>query len=199
MSKVKLNLRKVATGVVCLAVCMVFSTCGKDGNDGRDGANGKDGINGVNGIDGINGTDGTQGTQGIPGNAGVMMYVWNDVSFTGSNTFNISSITTGNLDKQVIVYHSDEHGTMFPIPHLAAIVGYGVFSTISFNAGGLDIGIWLANPDGTAYLDPVTWKTFRVIVVPIPEGNIIQKSAGKGYPVDWSNYKEVAAYFGLPE
>jgi len=208
MVKVKFNLRKVAAIVACLAVCMVFSNCGKDGVDGRDGRDGKDGINGVNGVngtdgkDGINGTNGTngaQGPQGIPGNAGVMMYVWNDVTFTHDTSFVVPNITSHH-DKQFIAYYSDINGTLFPVPHPACDWSVAVFSVIAFDVNTCVYGVMLAHADGTKYLDPITWKSFRVIVVPVPEGNIVEvKSAGKGYPVDWSNYKEVAAYFGLPE
>jgi len=205
MVKVKFNLRKVAAIVACLAVCMVFSNCGKDGVDGKDGRDGKDGINGVNGVngtDGINGTNGTngaQGPQGIPGNAGVMMYVWNDVEITERKDFIVPNITITH-DKQIIAYYSDEYGTLFSVPHPKGFAGYGVWTVIAGNGSSCVLQVFMLDVDGTPYLTPVTWTTFRIIVVPIPEGNIVEvKSAGKGYPVDWSNYKEVAAYFGLPE
>jgi hypothetical protein len=56
----------------------------------------------------------------------------------------------------------------------------------------------LHNP-GTTTLYPtkVTWYGFKILVVPIPAANITEV---KGAPaVDYSNYAEVAKYYGLPE
>jgi hypothetical protein len=44
------------------------------------------------------------------------------------------------------------------------------------------------------YLNPITFEAFRIIIVPIPESNIIAKSAPA---VDFTNYAEVAKYYGL--
>jgi hypothetical protein len=194
MSKVKLNLRKVATGVACLAVCMVFSTCGKDGNDGRDGRDGKDGTNGINGI------DGAQGTQGIPGNAGVKMYVWGSTTIEGCAAFDIPNITPSEVKNSLICAYFSTDGNYWvavPRPYQGT---YAVTCMHEPKPTLCTFHVCLRDADVTEYSTPVTWSAFRIIVVPIPEGNITEvKSVGKGYPVDWSNYKEVAAYFGLPE
>jgi hypothetical protein len=194
MSKVKLNLRKVATGVACLAVCMVFSTCGKDGNDG---VNGKDGI------------DGTQGIQGIAGNAGVKMYVYGSKTFTADANYVIPNMTEEELDNSILYsyYYWGNNEDASTIPSWYPAIGLGPYADYEVRSSYFRIKpnvlvyIGLHDPGcSTKYATEVTWEAFKIIVVPIPEGNITEvKSAGKGYPVDWSNYKEVVAYFGLPE
>jgi hypothetical protein len=49
---------------------------------------------------------------------------------------------------------------------------------------------------GKSYGKIVAWSKFKLIVVPIPAANIIARSIA---PVDYSNYKEVARYYGLQE
>ena len=63
--------------------------------------------------------------------------------------------------------------------------------------------ISLYRPNGSVYTTPVTWAAFRIIVVPIPANNITPLAAtlsagSKSATLDYSNYNEVAKYYGLP-
>jgi len=206
------NLRRVAAGVACLAATMMFS-CAKDGVDGKNGTDGKDGINGINGTDGRDGTDGINGTdgkdgeqgpQGIPGNNGAMMYVWGRRTFTSDTTYLFGPLNPDEVKNSLYYAYyvtNQSFSAWWPVPGVNSDIHYQVAGVLALQ----DIENWgypvrLYNfPAGGVYTTPVTWHAFRVIVVPIPDSNIYQKSAGSVYPVDWSNYTEVAAYFGFPQ
>ena len=212
----KVNFLKTAA-MICLCVATVCS-CVKDGKDGVDGKDGKDGIagtNGKDGADGTNGTDGTDGTngtngtngkdgadgpQGIPGNAGVMMYQWRNVTFTAGSWSYIPLLegVEMNLSNSLVYfYYNDGYSDQaLPHPFLGSYAATWFFDNTSFSTR---INILLTTATGTSYTGSVTWDDLRMIVVPVPQGNIVQLSVENRSQVDWSNYSEVAKYFGLPE
>jgi hypothetical protein len=204
-------LKMTALMLFCIAM---LCACVKDGENGKDGTNGKDGKDGVAGTNGTNGTngadgkdgkdgkDGAQGAQGIPGNAGTMMYVWENVTVTGGYTsfvFFLEFDVSVDMNKSLIYAYYSDDADFNPIPHPFILGGYAANFSLGTTSFGARISVHLTNANGTAYSTSVTWNDFRVVVVTIPDGNIFTKSSVNNYPVDWSNYSEVAGYFGLPE
>ena len=177
-------LRTAAIALLCAAtVC----SCGKDGADGKDG---NDGTNGANG------TNGEKGEQGIPGNAGVKMYIWGERVVTGDTTYEIP-IPYEEIENYLINAYACISGSWIPVP-LAAMDGISIDYALWKYGNITYLIVYLTKADGSVYASPVTFDAFRVIVVPVPAENITQMSV-KSSSVDYGNYAEVAAYYGLPE
>ena len=197
MKKYFLNYLVIAALVVAAAM---NSGCGKP-DDGKDGAQGPAGATGPAGPAGPQGPQGPAGPTGEAGNAGVMAYTWGTKTFTTSTSYQFPSEVSPN--SLFYAYYTPGGGTTgnvewYAIPGRAQnydIQGY-VYRLIP--SAALSYNIQLYNVAATtAYTTPVTWSNFRVIVVPIPAGNITQMSVKPA--IDYSNYAEVAAYYGLPE
>jgi hypothetical protein len=209
--------RTAAMVLLCIAtVC----SCGKDGADGKDGKDGAQGAQGPagpagqNGADGQDGTDGQdgatgpqgpagpQGPQGIAGNAGVMMYQWGSRTFTTFTSYHSIPLTREAARKSLIYAYYANWSSLsawYPVPGVSTPSTYQVINYLEEDDyENWVCGIMLHNyPAGGNYVTPVTWYGFRVIIVPIPNGNITQMSVKPS--IDYGNYAEVAAYYGLPE
>ena len=169
---------------------------GERGERGERGETGATGAQGAQGERGPAGATGAQGPQGIAGNAGVMMYTYGSETFDWATFYEIP-ITFAEVQKSLIyAYYLDLSFFVelwFPVP--GANGTYTSYFNLQFLDDNTIMNIRLYNYDGTEYTTAVTWDAFRIIVVPIPEENIIARSAG----LDYSNYKEVAEYYGLPQ
>jgi len=197
------------TTMVLLSVAMLCS-CGKP-EDGKDGAPGEQGATGAQGPAGAQGPQGEAGPQGIPGiagNAGVTMYTYGSRNSAGiavigynisigkeevNNSLIHAYYGTGNPDGSVSWYS-------VPGSYLLPDVTIAVTLTeIKAYSDWCQFAVWCRYLDGEPILD-FTFDMFRIIVVPIPESNIVAlSSAVKSASIDWSNYAEVAKYYGLPE
>ena len=169
---------------------------GERGERGLQGERGERGLQGEQGIQGIQGEQGIQGIQGIPGvagNANVMMYTYGYKYIpVGDYADYIIPISFADAGKCLIyAYALSIYGYWYPIPGLAN--GFETRFVLVDESPNTVINIYLYSIPATAVLTfPVEWNAFRIIVVPIT--NIIPKGA-----VDYSNYNEVAKYYGLPE
>jgi hypothetical protein len=174
-------LKTTTTMLLCVAMLCACS----DGKDGTDGAQGP---------------AGPAGPKGVDGNAGVKMYVWNNVSIPipdATASFLIPNITTAEERNrhQITAYYSGPNH-LIQVPH-PVLWGCSVTSVITINATGCWYTINLFNANGTPYSYSSTWQSFRIVVIPIPAGNITEVKGASA--VDFNNYAEVAKYYGLPE
>ena len=198
---------KTATTIL-LSVALICS-CSKpdDGKDGATGPTGAQGPAGATGATGATGAQGNQGPQGIAGNAGVTMYTYGSRTFT-TNTIYEFPVHYNDVSNSLIYayFRPAADNTWYPAPGLFAII-YEV-SCFYAPKGSLETGItqafiYLHKLDRTPYTTPVTWAAFRIIVVPIPADNITTLAGtlgagSKSAALDYSNYNEVAKYYGLP-
>ena len=189
---------KTATTIL-LSVALMCA-CSKP-DDGKDGAKGDKGDKGEQGA------TGAQGPQGTPGNANVMMYTYGSKTITTSTTYEFPITFEEASNSQIYAYFISQGATAWrPAPGRLSIF-YEVQCTYASKGdpqtGSMYASIFLHNFDGTFYNTPVTWDAFRIIVVPIPADNIIEVAGtlgagSKGAALDYNNYEEVAAYYGLP-
>ena len=189
------NLTQIATAILLSAALMC--ACSKP-NDGKDGAKGDKGETGATGA------TGPQGPQGIEGNAGVMMYTFGSRTFTTDTRYEFP-VSFEEASNSVIYAYFRPNGT---VAWVTAPGTHGSLYVIECfyeaKTSTMEACITLHEYDGTLYPTAVTWAEFRIIVVPIPEDNIIEMasaggSSSKGAALDYSNYKEVAEYYGLPQ
>ena len=185
--KVNKLMKTATTMLLCIAMLMACSKPEK-------GEKGAKGDKGDQGATGPAGPAGVPGPQGIPGNAGVMMYVWETVpASTSERSFIIPDMDATKVKNSNIYAYYLSGMYWYPVPGIGASRSYETRSYISrtgtYFVSALEVGT-------TTMLNPQpSWDAFRIIVVPIPEGNIITRSAA----VDFNNYAEAAKYFGLPE
>ena len=137
------------------------------------------------------------GPQGIAGNAGTIMYVFGTKTFLNSTTYQIpvgSAIVVNSLF--YCYYDPSIFNELFPVPGLGENNNYETRVYYAYDSSKTNINISLHNVSTRAYYGTsVTWRSFKVIVVPIPSGNIVQMSAKPS--IDYSNYAEVAGYYGF--
>ena len=194
---------KTATAIV-LSVALMCA-CSKP-NDGKDGAAGPAGAQGPAGATGATGATGAQGEQGIPGNSGAVMYNFTSTTTTtGRTSYTIplgSAVTLNSL----IYSYFNIGGTWYPAPGLGAGLNpsYQVKVYYSYYPSTTTAYVDLYNVAGTAlYATSTTIAGFKVVVVPIPADNITivagtLTTASKSTAINYNNYEEVAAYYGLP-
>ena len=195
-------LQTATTMLLCMALMM--SACVKEGPAGERGAKGEQGERGATGAQGAQGERGERGErgeQGIPGNAGVMMYVYGERTFTGVTEYSLP-LTAEEIENSLIYAYYRQ--TIYDTWMFANGIGYGavyeIQSSIYYNEDDESymFNVFLHKyPGGGYYVNEITWQAFKIIVVPIPEGNIITRSAAPA--IDFSNYSEVAAYYGFGE
>ena len=187
------NLTRIATTILLSAALMCSCSKPEDGKDGATGATGPAGPAGQTG------PAGPQGPQGIEGNAGVKMYTFGSRTFSRYTDYAFP-VPYEEASKSFIYSYFRPYGTE------AWIYAPGIYSPyyeVRSSINDRRIAITLINFDGSTYTTSVTWAEFRIIVVPIPAENIIEvagagSSSSKGAAPDYSNYAEVAAYYGLP-
>ena len=187
-----------------LLVCLALACC--KGEDGKDGKTGPAGPAGPAGPTGPAGPAGPAGPQGVAGNEGVMMYTYGSATITtGLWAYPVPDITFTDADKYLFYgYYFATVGTLQtwnPVPGVGHNLKYTVHYLLTPNATGLCMyGVALIQHLAESYyLVPTTFEKFRIITVPIPAGNIKPQSVSSNSPVDFSNFNEVAAYYGLPE
>jgi len=195
----KLDFFKRAT-LIALCVAMM-SSCAKDGKDGAQGEQG------ATGAQGAQGPQGEQGIQGIPGNAGVMMYTYESkTSTTGRFDYELSMTEEEVINSLIYAYRY--HYSMAPprVDRWYPVPGEGLtdasYTTSALNRPVTGIRTtynyvaYLRNiSDGSLVTAESEFQKFRIIVVPIPEGNIEAKSAAQ----EFGSYAELAEYYGLPQ
>ena len=190
--KVNKLMKTATTMLLCVAM---LCACTKEGPAGEKGAKGDKGDQGATGP---TGPAGVPGPQGIPGNAGVKMYLYESKAFTTNTSYNVP-ISAAEAANSLIYAYYKSSTWWYPVPGLGASGAYEVRSYFSASGStSIPFIIELYTLSGVAYTTQVTWSAFKIIVVPIPEDNIVEVK-GSAYPVDFNNYAEVAKYFGLPE
>jgi hypothetical protein len=143
---------------------------------------------GPTGPTGATGATGTPGAVGATGTANVIYSPWTSVTFTGSGTTYIGSLTATKLTQDILdkgdihVYWS-ESGRVLTIPYSQTIgsTAYTVFPR--YYVGRIDLV-------GSYALSP---QMIRYILVP---GGV---STGRKAAVDYNNYEEVKKYYNLPD
>jgi hypothetical protein len=162
--------------------------CKKEGPEGKQGAKGD---------------KGEQGIQGIPGNAGAKMYVYGEKTTTTARFQYTIPIPFDEIKNCLIhAYFLDGGSTIWmPVPGTNNMMSFLTLCGLSraFEDTETDYIVVLSkiSDASQAYYTSTTFKAFRIIVVPIPEANITEVKGAA--PVDYSNYAEVAKYYGLPE
>ena len=159
--------------------------------------------------DGIDGNDGKDGAQGIPGNAGVRMYTY-DSKASILNTINGQIVESNTLTyaiplsaevigkSAVYAYYKTVEDVKNEINdwYLVAGIIFWNIKTLSKLSGSNYI-LSFFDDYGAPYHSTLSFGAFKIIVVPVPDENITEvKSA---VSIDFGNYGEVAAYYGLPE
>jgi hypothetical protein len=128
------------------------------------------------------------------------MFTYDSKTFTGWTEYEIPDIDEETLSNSLIyAYYKPENNNFYwaPVTGIGWYGKYNIESWITFLEDYYAYSVSLYNPGTiTAYPTSVTWYGFKIIIVPIPADNITEV---KGAPVDFSNYAEVAAYYGLPE
>ena len=180
--------------IAALAVAAALNSCQPE--DGKEGAQGPEGPQGERGVQGDRGPAGPEGAEG---NAGVMMYEWGSKNTTSLYSYTYSFPVDQAVAEKSLIYAyfrtASATTIWYSVPgsdgmhDVGGRINYGTPNS-SFTGIVTDTstGLGLAN---------FTLTGFKVIVVPIPEGNITQMSVKPS--IDYGNYAEVAAYYGLPE
>ena len=140
---------------------------------------------------------GPAGPQGIPGNDGAMMYVYGSRKFTILTTY-VFPVPIADVYKSITYAYFRRGSYYMPVPGNYHDNSYTVSSFLAFEtttSTGLNIN--LTTGTSAPYDTEVTWDEFRIILVPIPAGNITQMSVKPS--IYYGNYAEVAAYYGFPE
>ena len=190
------NLTRITTAILLSAALMC--ACSKEGEKGDKGDKGETGAAGAKG------DKGDQGIQGIAGNAGVMMYTFGSQTFTAVANY-IFPVAIEDVGKNLIYayYGSSIANRWNPVPGMdgmSFLLNYFLErETATSTAMRIERYRY---PAGGFATTSITWPEFRIIVVPIPAGNIISAgtaAAAKGAAPDYSNYAEVAEYYGLPQ
>ena len=139
--------------------------------------------------------------QGAAGNAEVRLYNFGPRTFIYNQEYIIplgSAITQNCL---IYAYYNPSVSSgnniwyLVPGPGPGSPSAYEVRSFYSYGTSTY-ISVQLINSSGTALTTNVTWNGFKIIVIPVPAGNIIQLSSAKPN-IDFNNYTEVAAYYNL--
>ena len=153
--------------------------------------------------DGIDGVDGAQGAQGIPGNADTKMYTY------GSKTSVLSIYINSDLGyaDNSITYTIPLSVKTLENSHVYAyyqiidsqdwylVVSNAMFNLVTYISGSDYIVSFFT--EEWVLQTPVVLSAFKIIVVPIPDENITEVK--NAVSIDFGNYSEVAAYYGLPE
>ena len=135
-----------------------------------------------------------------------MMYTYGSRTFTQFTYYDFP-VPYADAQKCLIYayYKTSLSGdSWYSVPGLMDAAYYETYSWIYSNGTSTRIRIVLRKAsDRTAYTTAETWTAFKIIVVPIPAENITELasaggSSSKGSAPDYSNYAEVAEYYGLP-
>ncbi len=150
-----------------------------------EGPEGPRGAAGTNGVDGIDGTD---------GNANVMYYGFPGQVVGASNTYltHTLPLTYGFTDSSIVLPYLYYSAMWYQIGQIGP---NGDFLTRYFITGGAtetNVYTRILNLDGTTYSGvDYTIDSFRIFVVPASVFHMAEDAN-----VDFSNYREVNAYFG---
>jgi len=192
--------------ILFLAITIIITGCGKDGDAGPAGAAGPAGPPGAPGAAGANGAP---GAPGAPGSANVIYSPWINVTFdpaTADSSIWATEIAAPKLVDSIInkgeikVYWnlgSDSATAQFvtPLPVIDLFL-FGDLISINpyFSPGAITI---LANADISSFADNGNnYFQFRYVLIP---GGTAARSAAGGKKIDWNNYNEVKAYLGLKD
>lgn len=134
------------------------------------------------------GPAGPTGASGATGTANVIYSPWTSVSFTGSGTTYIGSLTAVKLtqdilDKGAIYVYWSESGRVITIPYSQTIgsTAYTVFPR--YYVGRIDMVSSYA----------LSAQQIRYVIIP---GGV---AGGRKAAVDYSDYEAVKAYYGLKD
>ena len=154
------------------------------------------------------GIDGKDGPQGIPGNAGVRMFTYdsktsilNGIRPVVSNTLTYAIPLSAEVvgKSAVYAYYKTEADVKNEINDWYPVAGNFLWDDIKTvsKLSGSNYIVSFFEADGMPYPYTRSFGAFKIIVVPVPDENITEvKSA---VSIDFGNYGEVAAYYGLPE
>jgi hypothetical protein len=125
------------------------------------------------------------------------MYIYDKKTTTDQFLDYIIPIPFEDVEKCLIYAYAKISYSWFLLP---GQVDFSVTTAIALNDIGTETQynvIFTKTADGSYYTGGFTFNAFRIIVVPIPAANITEVKGAA--PVDYSNYAEVAKYYGLPE
>ena len=181
-------MKKILLFAMALSISMItFSCSGDDGPTGPAGATGPAGPAGPTGV------------AGVAGNAGIKMYNYASQTFYREAVYSIP-MSASELAKCLVYAYSANPNWWYAVPGVGES---GLYETrtmmaVSGSATSTNFYVTLYDFSGANYNPTVTFTAFRIIVVPIPEGNITD-IAGNPNPINWSDYNAVAKHFNLPE
>jgi len=139
-----------------------------------------------------------------------MMYVWGENKFTGYTSYLNIPITKEEASKSLFyAYYTTSTSAFLSNEAWLPVPGVNNAGSANYEAIGIItvdyityLGTWKYDislysfPARTSLTTEVTWDSFRLVVVPIPDTNIFPKSAPA---VDFNDYAAVAKYYGLPQ
>ena len=148
---------------------------------------------------------------GEPGNAEVKMFTY------GSKTSVVNMIIGQMVESNTITYaiplsaevigrsavhayYKTQADVKNGVNDWYALAGnYWDIIAVSKLSGTNYIVSFFESSDGSLYPYPntITFGEFKIIVVPVPDENV--KEVKSAVSLNWDNYSEVAAYYGLPE
>ena len=180
-------MKKILLFAMALSVSLITFSC--SGDDGPAGPAGP------------TGPAGPAGVQGVVGNAGEKMYNYPSKTFSSNTSYSIP-MSTADVEKCLVYAYyrpSDNNNFWYPVPGIGSAGTYEVRSYLNASAAtSTRFQLSLYTLAGADYTTSVTFTAFRIIVVPIPEGNI-EDIAANPNPINWSDYSAVAKHFNLPE
>jgi hypothetical protein len=190
------------TSVLCLAITLIITSCGKDGDTGPVGPAGPAGPTGAAGA---SGTAGAAGATGATGTANVVYSDWLNVTFEGSDTtiwaaeISAPKLVDSILNKGDIKVFwnigSDSTNGQFIVPlPVVDVLLFGGLVTVNYYSSFQNI-LLLSNFDLSSFTDG-GFNNFQFRYILIPGG----VKAGRGVKtIDWNDYKQVKAYLGLKD
>lgn len=171
-----------------LAACLIFlaSCAGEEGEIGPTGPQGPIGPIGQTGATGATGPAGQDGEDGE--DADVTQYNYPSFTHSGSNVQFTIPETNDVIDESIVLAYAERLSQFwYPIPGWV-ITSHEYRGYINSPASG----------DQTFNMDRISgtgdqeFTAFRIIIIPA-----ITVTSGRTAGVDFSNYEEVAAYYGL--
>ncbi|PUZ24290.1 collagen-like protein [Chitinophaga costaii] len=185
---------------VTLFVCfLTIISCGKTGPEGPAGPQG------TTGEKGDKGDTGEQGAIGATGTANVIYSNWVYATNFNDSTIDNSvlkigyvaapSLTTNILNSGTVIVYFTYGGGTFVLPYTSNAGGKP--NTISFTPMLKKILITRFTHDNTASVVLSTLLQYRYIIIPGGVSGGRQKDVFQN--LDWHNYSQVKAFFGLPD
>lgn len=165
-----------------------------------EGPEGPEGPKGDTGATGATGLQGPAGPEGVSGNANVVLYEYDEMTFTSSVDYLLTDITQGRIDSSILLSYynpSTEDATAwYPVPGTTStLVIRNFWWQTAIDPSTYTMTVRTHNWNGSLNTTSKTWTKFRIFVV---LASAIETVGAKS-ELDLDDYHSVCKYFGIKE